>query len=79
MISIVLKIGINISLSFESVIEKIDESFKKNGCFFSYYQLLAVPLGSLLPVLTISYSLNCGISRNTRMNEFKQQEIAKLI
>jgi len=79
MISIVLKIGINISLSFESVIEKIDDSFKKDGCFFSFYQLLAVPSASLLPVLAISYSLNYGISSKTRMNEFKQQEIAKLI
>ena len=30
-------------------------------------------------MLAISYSLNYGISSNTRMNEFKQKEIAQLI
>jgi hypothetical protein len=61
------------------VIEKIDDSYKKDDCFFSYFSLLVIPLASLLPVLAISYSLNYGISSNTRMNEFKQQEIANLI
>lgn len=64
-VSIIARIFFNLIVTFDAVMDKLDESLQQGTWLYPMYHLISSMLGTILPIASIIYSLMYGITHKS--------------
>ena len=64
-VSIIARIFFNLIVTFDAVMDKLDESLQQGTWLYPMYHLISSMLGTILPISSIIYSLMYGITHKS--------------